>query len=252
MSTKKYAIITVFQAYAHVKKECKDGFLGILWWVVDPIIYMAAFYAIFALGLRGRGPEFAPFLLCGLVPWKWFASSINRSTGSIRKNNHLMKQVYLPKVIFPVVEIIIATIKYIFACMALLLFLYFYSGSSVNVFLVFVVSLFQAFFILSLGVFLASLHPFLPDIKLIVENVVMFMFFVSGIFFDIDKFAPKVKAIFLLNPEAIIVKSFRVVFLSGEVPDFYRLMYTAIVSLCFLVPGLFVLSKFDRYYPKVV
>ncbi|WP_246140159.1 ABC transporter permease [Geothermobacter ehrlichii] len=241
-----------FYVYALEKKECKDGFLGILWWVIDPLIYMVAFYAIFALGLRGKGTEFAPFLLCGLVPWKWFASSINRATVSIKKNSQLIKQVYLPKYVFPSVEIVRGGFKFLISFFVLVLFLFFYKGCLIDLFYIVPVFIAQMFFIFSLGMLLSSFYPFLPDIKLVVENMIMFLFFVSGIFFDIDKFSPEVRQIFMLNPMAILIKAFRRVLLDNDFPDVGQLLYVFLLSLILFIAALCILKRFDRFYSKIV
>lgn len=253
MEIQKYTNIVLFQAFAHLKKECKDGFLGILWWVIDPLIYMAAFYSIFALGLRGRGPEYAPFLLCGLIPWKWFASSVNRSTVSIKRNAKLIKQVYLPKSIFPLVDIARNTFKFFISFCILFVFLTIFWGEfNLFWFNAFYLVVVQFFLILSVGFFLASIHPFVPDIRIVVENLTMLLFFISGIFFDIDKFSPEIRKYFLLNPQAVMIKSFRTVFIDATHPPVGSLLYVVGFSVVFFSVGLFMLKKYDRHYAKIV
>ena len=47
---------------------------------------MGAFYVLFGIGLRQGGDNFLFFLLCGLVPWKWFSSTLNSGSRSIVAN----------------------------------------------------------------------------------------------------------------------------------------------------------------------
>lgn len=53
-------------------------------------MYMGAFYVIFGLIFRQRGTDYVPFLLCGLVVWKWFDSAIRNASTSITHNMRLI------------------------------------------------------------------------------------------------------------------------------------------------------------------
>jgi lipopolysaccharide transport system permease protein len=64
------------KAIAELTAESSRAYIGIPWWIVEPILYMFAFYFIFAVGFRQGGPELVPFLLCGIVPWKWVPASV--------------------------------------------------------------------------------------------------------------------------------------------------------------------------------
>ena len=68
MSNKQILTIIVFRVAAELRAEVSRYFLGVLWWIIEPIIYMAIFYLLFEAGLRGGGREgFIVFLLVGLV-----------------------------------------------------------------------------------------------------------------------------------------------------------------------------------------
>ena len=64
MINKNWGIIT-HRAYSKIRADLSDGILGVLWWVLEPILYLGAFYILIAvLGLRG-GADAIPFLLRG-------------------------------------------------------------------------------------------------------------------------------------------------------------------------------------------
>lgn len=99
--------------------------MGILWWILDPIIFMFIFYLVFdVLMLRGE-PGFLAFLLTGLVTYQWFQNTVGAGTNSIQSGQGLMQQVYLPKVIFPLVYILTDLFKFSLIFILLLIFLWF-------------------------------------------------------------------------------------------------------------------------------
>ena len=84
-----------------LRAEAAQNLMGMLWWVLEPLLYLLAFYLIFEVFLERGGPGFVGFLLCGLVFWRWFDASLNRSSAALLANGRLINQIYLPKWVFP-------------------------------------------------------------------------------------------------------------------------------------------------------
>ncbi|MEM1412169.1 MAG: ABC transporter permease, partial [Pseudomonadota bacterium] len=93
--------LVVYRGVADMRAEANRSYLGILWWVIEPILYLLVFYLVFDLGLRRGGEHFAATLLTGLVVWKWFDASVRSAAMVLPENRGLMRQVYLPKLLLP-------------------------------------------------------------------------------------------------------------------------------------------------------
>ena len=119
----KYLDIILFKTWADLRAEASRAYIGFLWWFIEPILYMATFYLLFGLGLRYGGENFVYFLLCGLVPWKWFSSTISNGSRAIEANAGVIHQVYLPKYILPSITVMINTVKFSIILPLLLVFL---------------------------------------------------------------------------------------------------------------------------------
>ena len=117
--------LILYKTYTDLKAETKRTYLGFLWWVFEPIMYMAVFYVIFGLVMNRGTDDFVPFLLVGLTIWQWTKSCISHGASTILGGKPLMQRVHLPKIIFPLVLILTDTIKFIFIFTLLLIFLWF-------------------------------------------------------------------------------------------------------------------------------
>ena len=104
--------------------------------------------------------------------------------------------------------------------------------------------------VLGLGVFLGSFTPMVPDLRNIIENALMMLFFVSGIFFDITDFPEPYKSILYINPMVSIIEAYRDVFMRSEWPDFQGLGIISVLSAILTVVGIRRLRKLDRRYPR--
>ena len=246
--------IVLYKAFSELKAEASKSSFGVLWWVLEPILYMVVFYFVFTAIKDRGGIEFVQFLLLGLVPWKWFAASITQLSGSIRGNVGLMTQVYVPKWIFIYIAIIRTTFKFSIVLVLLFIFLLF-SGLELdsNLLYLFPVLFVQFLVLLGFGALLASIVPIVPDLKIMLDNIMMMLFFMSGIFFDINNIAegPK-KDFLLLNPMITIIDSYRAVLLRQEAPDLNLLGVWMVVALIAFSIGMLIIKKMDRAYPRII
>ncbi|MCH1550707.1 MAG: hypothetical protein L7T19_06050, partial [Pseudomonadales bacterium] len=84
-SQRIWGLIT-FKVYAELKAESNRTYAGYLWWVFEPLLFMAVYYFVFGV-LFGRNTEdFVPFLLVGVTIWHWIQSSISHSASAISQN----------------------------------------------------------------------------------------------------------------------------------------------------------------------
>ena len=81
----------------------------------------------------------------------------------------------------------------------------------------------EMMFAVSVASIAAALVPLLPDLGLIIDNGLIVMMFLSGIFFDVSTLSPKVRAVVELNPMVSIISGFRDVFMYGRWPDWVAL-----------------------------
>lgn len=248
-----YLSFCQFRAKAELKRDSTNMFLGSAWWIIEPIIYMAVFYVVFGLGLRKGGTEFVCYLLCGLVPWKWFDSTIKTASGTVVASAGLMRQVYFPKWILPSYIVLANTYKFfiVFALLAITLQLINTNASWIWLWSFPIISL-QLLLIFGLSVLTASLIPLIPDLRYVVNYGMTLLFLVSGIFFSIDDLAEPVRSWLTWLPSVLLIDMYRDVLLHNMAPNTVKILVLLIQSLIFTSIGVCLLHKLDRYYPRVV
>jgi len=238
---------------SELKAEARRGSLGILWWIVEPLLYVSVFYVVFSLIFNRGGDDTIQNLLTGLIVWKWFDSCVRQSATSIITNAGLIRQVYIPKFLFPVMVVMTSTMKFAIIFTILLVFLTI-SNEEVTTswFTLPIIILLQLIVSLSIGAFAASIVPFFPDLRMLIDNGMTLLFFLSGIFFNIKTVSIDLQAYLYLNPMVGLIESYRTVLLSNQLPDFKMLATILSASLFVLFLAIKLLARHDREYIKVI
>jgi len=254
MLNSKYFQLIIYKTYADLSAEASQTYLSFLWWIIEPMLYMAVFYVVFGLIYqRGGGGDYIPFLLCGLTVWKWFESTVRVGANAIFSNAGLMQQVYLPKIIFPTITILQNTLKFLVVFALLLIFLQIYGlGLNVTYLGLPALILVQLLVIAACTYLLAAIVPFIPDISQFIGNALVLLMFLSGIFFPGDNIPPAYQPYFYLNPVATLVESYRDILMFSQWPDWKALGWASLASVGGIWAGHWLMLKFDRVYPRMI
>jgi lipopolysaccharide transport system permease protein len=164
-----------------------------------------------------------------------------------------MLQVYLPKYIFPSIVILTDTFKFGIICLILFIYIWLY-GFKPGPAYVYLPLLLTAEFILIVAIsfFTAAITPFFPDLTIVIQHVLQIMFFVSGVFFNLDSLSPKLQFWLSFNPMAILIFAFRGILMENKIPDVQGPLLIAIVSMVVILLSYTIMNKYDRAYPRMV
>src|SRR5688572_13626960 len=85
-----------------LKLRYRRSVLGFLWTLLNPLLMMLVLTLVFSTVMRLEVKHYAVLLLCGLLPWTFFAQSVSLSLTSIVGKGALLKKVYIPKSVLPI------------------------------------------------------------------------------------------------------------------------------------------------------
>ncbi len=249
----RYFDLLIYRSFAELKSEAARAYLGVLWWLIEPLLYLSVFYVVFGLILKRGGEGYVSFLLCGLVVWKWFESTVKTASGTIAHSVGLMGQVYFPKIILPGIVIVTNTFKFLIILAVFIVFLVFCGTKPTVAWLGLpILIIVEYLFISASACLVAAIVTFIPDMKHLVNYAITLMFFMSGIFFGLDTIPENIRCYFLFNPMVVIIDGYRMVLLKGISPDWITVGYVAMASLFFLGTVILLFKKYDRIFPRVV
>lgn len=103
------------------------------------------------------------------------------------------------------------------------------------------------------GAFLTSaISVYFKDFPFIIESGLRVLFFATPIFYSPDFVPERFRDIYLLNPLASAITSFRQILMEGKIPDPSLLLILASVSLVVLILGWLVFRKLEGGFAEEV
>lgn len=239
ISRSHYVEVFLTKLQLNLHAEASRTYLGYLWWILEPALFVAVFYYVFAVFLQRGGENFVAFLLCGKVPYLWFAKSINNSAQSIKAGRGLINQVAINKAFFPLLVVGQDLVKQAFVFVLMLIFLVLYGITpGVEWTMITFVLIAQLAVIIPCALIGAAVTAFIPDFRYLIQTGTLLLLFGSGIFYSYkDVILPHHQELFLLNPLARLIKNYRQVLLDLQQPDWYELsmLIAGSLALTFLV-----------------
>ena len=254
LSLKHYIEIVTTHAWASIRTEARQTYAGYLWWLIDPLMFIAVYYVVFALVLESKTENFVVFLLVGILTFQWFQSSIQESAPTIYGAGALLKRIRVNKTIFPVSKVLHGLWRFLFTFLAysLIALIFLEQRFTAAALTAPLVALVQLTVVTGISLIIAALYPFFPDVKHLIQPILRVLLFLSGVFFSADKIPEELKFYFFLNPMAGLIEAYRDCLLRETWPDASYLGITFLAGISLISIGLFLVRKFDSEYAKVI
>ena len=222
-----------------LKARYRNHLLGFLWSLMNPLLLTLIYTLVFSVYLRVDLEAYSYFLLSGLLPWTWFTNSLMSGMQSILGNPNLIKSVSLPAALFPLVQVLAHCFHFLASLPILLLIGYFF-GIEFTLYWAYLplLILLQIVFSYGLGLCVACVAVRFRDMEHIIQNLVMFFFFVTPIMYPITQIPEKYVPLTKLNPFLHLVQPFQDIFYYHQAPQFESLMILSLLGLAALLLGL--------------
>ncbi|MBV9545422.1 MAG: ABC transporter permease [Chloroflexi bacterium] len=240
-----------------LQARSKQAYLGYFWILAQPLLLTGAFSFLVqqVLGQRNLSNDvpYPVFLMAALIPWQFFANSLNESAESLVKNVDLVRQVYFPREILAIYPVFARLVDVAVGCIALAAFmLVFHVAPSGWIVLAPVVLIIEMLFIGAIGLLLSAANVGWRDISRGLPLVLFLLLYAVPVLYPPDRVPNAIRPIYDLNPIAHLVEAFRAAVLGTHAPDLIGLAVLACLGLISLVAAQRIFSVFDGILADVI
>lgn len=252
---KQYTKYIWISAMSELRSEVANSYLNWLWWILEPLAFMLIYSFVFGYVLGAKEPYFELFIFIGLTLWGFFNRTIGASVRIVKQNKAIVKKVYMPKFVLVLQKMTVNFIKMLFSIGIIIVMLFYFQVPLTWVAL-YVIPSFITFMLFTFGFSLIIAHfgVFIEDLSNVVRIGMRMLFYISGVFFSVEKRLPDPYALWFakFNPIAFLLTSVREPLLHAQEPNWQWLLIWFGISLLTVLLGISMVYKNENTYVKVI
>lgn len=208
----------------------KGSALGYLWTQLAPLLLMLVFLFVFSTLQKQAIALFPVFLITGLLPWNFCAEAVSSGSRSVIDNANLIKKVFFPREILPLVSVFSALVNFIlslpmmFLVMAVAQWLYPPLGGRLNFtgFIAYlpVLIVIETLFLAGIVFFTSALAVSFRDFVHLIGILIQFWFFLTPVVYalaNLNLSPAQMQLMRWLNPMASLIEFYHEILYGGVV-----------------------------------
>lgn len=247
----RYRDLFYIFAWRDIKVRYKQTVIGVLWVIIQPLLTMAIFTYFFGklLGNNLGGLPYPIFVLCGLLFWDYFSSSLSRASNALIENEGIVKKVYFPRLLLPASTVFTGLVDFSISFVLVMIFsalFGFYPNWEIFV-IVPVCVLMSMLTTIGLGLILSAANTKYRDVRYALPFFIQLLMFVSPVLYPVTYFPDWL----YLNPMAFVINSFRGMY-RGESLDLGHMAISTSVIVVLLVVGFVFFRSTEKYFADII
>lgn len=227
--SKAYTVISTL-TFSEMKGRYRNTWAGVLWVIMNPILMFSVQALVFKHILNLNIARYYVFLLGGLLPWIFISSTLAMTCNAFLTNREILLSFQVDPLAILAAKVIDNFINFLLPFIILFSVLLFTDGFTLigvsTVPLSMILLLYGAF---TMSLFFATLQVYFRDTQFILNFALSILFFLTPIFYPVDKVPLTLRWIVDINPIYAIIRPFQIALYdfnsSAIIPAFIRCLF---------------------------
>ena len=229
----------------------KNSFLGVLWSFVNPLLQIIVYAIIFPLIMKSDIEYYVVFMVCGLIPWNYFSTVINRTSFTMIENGNIIKKVYFPREILPISVATSETVTFLISSILILLFTLGYGlGLTINIVFYPLILLVQYVLLIGISLIVSSVTVYFRDLQHFIGVLLQLFFYATPIVYAVDTIPENFRWILKYNPMTYIIEGYRDIFWGQTAPDISTLLIVLAIGIVLCILGYLIFNKLQKKFAE--
>ncbi|MEI6609648.1 MAG: ABC transporter permease [Deltaproteobacteria bacterium] len=252
-SVQHYLDLIIVITQKELKSKYKNNVLGYFWSIAHPLAFALVFYIAFKIVIKIPLQDYMVFLISGLFPWQWLATSVGSSPMVFLANVSIIKKVNFPRNIIPFTIVLQDMIHFVLSIPVIVLFMLIYNITPGWIWLAGIplLLIIQFIFIYGIALAISSLNLFFRDLERLTGILITLTFYFTPIIYPETMIPAKYAKLVNLNPLTPLMVSWRNLFLHNQL-DFMQLAISFAYALLFLAIGSIIYKKLSWKFAEVL
>ncbi len=238
-----------------VKLRYKQTILGAVWVVLQPVVAALIFAVIFGrfAKLPSDGLPYPLFVFTGMLPWNFFAGTLQRAGNSLLTDARLISKVYFPRLLIPLASTGAVLIDFAVTLLVLIGLLFYYQISpswrlaTVPFFL-----LITTLTAVGVSLWLSALNVRYRDFLYAIPFLIQVWMYASPVAYATTIVPENWQWIYSLNPAVGFIEGFRWSLLGKGVLTPLMVILSSVAASILFVSGLYFFRRVERSFADVI
>jgi ABC-type polysaccharide/polyol phosphate export permease len=221
-----------------VKTRYKRSTLGVMWTMLNPLLYMSVMIIAFAHLFKFQVAKYPVYLLSGLIAWNFFSQTTTQAMNTLIWGGALLKRIYLPRTIFAVAAVGGGVINLLLACVPLILIMLLtHQPIYVTWWFLPIAVLILATVSLGVSLIVSMIAVFFTDVTELYQVLLQALFYLTPIMYPENILPASLQKYLIFNPVYDVVRVFRTPIYEGHLPSLFSLSAALIAAFFVLLIG---------------
>jgi len=251
----EYRELLYFFVWRDIKIRYKQTAIGAAWVVLQPLLTMIVFTLFFGklAHIPSEGLPYPIFYYSALLPWMYFAASLQNATNTIVENQRVITKVYFPRLALPLSSVLSGLVDFgVSFLMFVAMMVYFGMRPSAAILWLPAFLLLALMTALGVGLWLSALNAIYRDVRYVVPFLVQFWMFASPVVYSSSLVPGKWRWLYGLNPMAGVIEGFRWSLAGRGDPPGRLILVSSGVVVLILLSGVAYFQKMETTIADVV
>jgi len=244
-----------FFVWRDIKIRYKQTAIGAAWAILQPLLTMIVFTLFFGrlAHIPSEGLPYPIFYYSALLPWMYFAASLQNATNTIVENQRVITKVYFPRLALPLSSVLSGLVDFgVSFLMFVAMMIYFGLRPSAAILWLPAFLLLALLTALGVGLWLSALNAIYRDVRYVVPFLVQFWMFASPVAYPSSLVPERWRWVYGLNPMAGVIEGFRWSLSGNGQPPGRLILVSSGVVLIVLLSGVAYFQKMETTIADVV
>ena len=239
-------------AIVYFKLKNERTYLGIFWYLLNPILTFSLLFFIFNDRLGGDIPYYSLYLFLGIIIFNFFQTVTIESNYCIAgENKGIIKSINFDRKSLVIALVLRNLFSHIFEIIIFSILLLFFKISVFGIFYYLILLFFLSIFSLGVSFIFSALTVYFADFGNIWNFVSRLLWFVTPIFYAIEGQTELFYAN-LLNPLFYFISISRDIIIYSKIPQLWMVFAVIFYSFFFLFAGIFIFNKLKYKFAEKI
>ncbi len=251
----KYRSLLVAFTRRQYQLRYRQSFAGLGWAIFMPLATLVVGTVVFKriANINTGGTNYAVFTLAALVPWTFFASSLQLGVAGIVNAAQMVAKLSFPRAVLPLSLVGTAFIDFGISILLFVGVAYIFGDGLRLTFLLFpLIFLIELALVTGLVLLFSALNVFARDVRLGVPLIVQFWVFLTPVLYPLSAVPRNLRPLYLANPMTGVVELSRRAALYGTGLEIGLLIPAVVGGVLLLLVGAWYFTATEPLFADVV